>query len=113
MAPMVQPTVLTPTFADLEVDGLRFFEFQVDSLSSVAMSLTWTPTASDVDLLLLQGACVSGSCDTANPVANAETLLHPETLTANAVAAGTYTGVIGNFGPDTVAGTLTVTITPS
>ena len=109
----------SPTGVLQQIQGSSFptgalfnFVFEVSAISSVGVVVSWSPDSADVDAALVQGDCVTETCETRYPVARTVSVFNPERLSA-ALAPGTYTVLVENLGDGPVQGLITITMTPA
>ena len=100
----------SPTGVLQQIQGSSFptgalfnFVFEVSAISSVGVVVSWSPDSADVDAALVQGDCVTETCETRYPVARTVSVFNPERLSA-ALTPGTYTMLVENLGDGPVQG---------
>ncbi|MBI3932701.1 MAG: hypothetical protein HY317_04740 [Acidobacteria bacterium] len=85
--------------------------FTTSASGTLEITVDWTFSANDLDILLYNGNCppasaLAGSCPILNRTSS--TTAKPERLNVSGVPAGTYTLGIANFGLTTESGTYQV-----
>ena len=94
-----------------QTGALFNFVFDVSAVSSVEVVVSWSPDSADVDVALVQGDCVTETCETRYPVARTVSVFNPERL-AVALIPSKYTVLVENLGDGPVQGLITITLIP-
>lgn len=98
------------------VDDIALAPFTTTVAGNLEVNADWTSAADHVELVLFRGVCtlaeaIQNQCDP-NQIAASRDLVKPQRLLQANLAAGTYTVMVINFGPNHETGAMSATLTP-